>query len=172
MKSQFSRRDFLKLGGLTLGGLAFSPFLPGLTDFDDSFVVRIATDEMPVRAEPTDESRIYQTWYRDDLVHVYEQVIAEEPKHNPVWYRVWGGYLHRGRLQRVKTIYQTPVEIPEGTAISYRGHCPIYHAISIFQISRLGTTDSANLLWFGSLGGWLGRRPQDDRLHGRMVSHL
>lgn len=114
MKSQFSRRDFLKLGGLTLGGLAFSPFLPGLTSFDDSFVVRIATAEMPVRKQPTDDSRIELTWYRDELVHVYEEKIAEEPKHNPVWYRVWGGYLHRGRLQRVKTIYQTPQEVPAG----------------------------------------------------------
>jgi lipoprotein-anchoring transpeptidase ErfK/SrfK len=115
MSSQFSRRDFLKLSGLTLGGLAFSPFLPGLTDFDDSFVVRIATAQMPVRKEPTDESRIELTWYRDELVHVYGQVTAEEPLHNPVWYRVWGGYLHRGRLQRVKTLYQTPPSsIPEG----------------------------------------------------------
>lgn len=110
-----TRRDFLKLSGFTLGGLAFSPFLPGLTNFDDSFMVRIATAEMPVRMEPTDESRIYQTWYRDDLVHIYGQVVVAEPKHNPVWYQVWGGYLHRGRLQRVKTIYQTPVDVPEGT---------------------------------------------------------
>jgi len=115
MKSKFSRRDFLKLGGLALSGIAFSPFLPGLTSFDDSFVVRIATDEMPVRTQPTDDSRIYKTWHRDDLVHVYEEKIAEEPKYNPVWYRVWGGYLHRGRLHRVKTIYQTPVSsIPAG----------------------------------------------------------
>lgn len=115
MKSQLSRRDFLKLGGLTLGGLAFSPFLPGLTSFDDSFVVRIATAQMPVRKDPTDESRIELTWYRDELVHVYEEVTAEEPLHNPVWYRVWGGYLHRGRLQRVQTIYHTPPSaIPEG----------------------------------------------------------
>lgn len=115
MKSHFSRRDFLKLGGFALSGLAFSPFLPGLTDFDDSFVVRIATDQMPVRAQPNDESRISQTWYRDNLVHVYEEVAAEEPKYNPIWYRVWGGYLHRGRLQRVKTIYQKPVDISEGS---------------------------------------------------------
>ena len=115
MKSQFSRRDFLKLGGFTLGGLAFSPFLPGLTSFDDSFVVRIATAEMPVRKEPTDKSRIELTRYRDELVHIYGEVTAEEPLHNPVWYRVWGGYLHRGRLQKVKTIYQTPPNaIPEG----------------------------------------------------------
>jgi lipoprotein-anchoring transpeptidase ErfK/SrfK len=116
MKS-FSRRDFLKLSGLTLGGLAFTPFLPGLTDFDDSFVVRIASADMPVRVEPSDKSRIYRIWYRDDLVHVYEQVVAEEPKHNPVWYRVWGGYLHRGRLQRVKTIYQIPQDITEGKRV-------------------------------------------------------
>ncbi len=84
MNSGLSRRDFLKLSGLTLGGLAFSPFLPGLTDFDDSFVVRIATAQMPVRKEPTDESRIELTWYRDELVHIYGQVTAEEPPHNPV----------------------------------------------------------------------------------------
>lgn len=113
MKSKFSRRDFLKLSGLTLSGLAFSPFLPGLTDFDDSFVVRIATAQMPVRKSPTDDSRIELTWYRDDLVHVYEEFVAEEPKHNPVWYRVWGGYLHRGRLHRVKTIFQAPQDVSE-----------------------------------------------------------
>lgn len=115
MKKGLSRRDFLKLGGTALGGLAFSPFLPGFSDFDDSFVVRIATADMPVRKEPTDESRIELTWYRDELVHVYGEVTAEEPAHNPVWYRVWGGYLHRGRLHRVRTVYQTPLDsIPAG----------------------------------------------------------
>ena len=118
MNQKFSRRDFLKLSGLTLGGLAFSPFLPGLTDFDDSFVVRIATAEMPVRKAATDESQIQSTWYRDELVHVYEEVTAPLPLHNPVWYRVWGGFIHRGRLQKVKTIYQTPLSsIPEGTRV-------------------------------------------------------
>ncbi len=114
MNEKITRRDFLKLGGLALGSLAFTPFLPGLTDFKDSFMVRIATKEMLVRVQPSDDSRIYQTWYRDDLVHVYEEVVSDTPKHNPVWYRVWGGFLHRGRLQRVKTIYQQPVEIPQG----------------------------------------------------------
>lgn len=113
-----TRRDFLKLSGLALGGLAFSPFLPGLTDFDDSFVVRIGTANMPVRKEPTDESLIVLSRYRDELVHIYGEVSAAEPKHNPVWYRVWGGYLHRGRLQRVRTIYQEPVKsIPEGARL-------------------------------------------------------
>jgi len=116
MKSRINRRDFLKLSGLTLGGLAFSPFLPGLTDFDDGLVVRIGTAQMPVRKDPSDKSRIELTWYRDELVHVYEQITAAEPTYNPVWYRVWGGYLHRDRLQRVKTIYHTPpAEFPKDT---------------------------------------------------------
>ncbi|GAB4544962.1 MAG: hypothetical protein Fur002_18620 [Anaerolineales bacterium] len=112
MQNHFTRRDFLKLGGAALGSLAFSPFLPGLTDFNDSQTIRIATQEMPVRVKPSDDSRIYQTWLRDDLIHIYEEVIAEQPKHNPVWYRVWGGYIHRGRVQRVKTSYGQPQDIP------------------------------------------------------------
>ncbi|MBI3163423.1 MAG: L,D-transpeptidase [Anaerolineales bacterium] len=116
--NSLSRRDFLKIGGLALGGLAFTPFLPGLTDFDDSFVVRIGTANMPVRKEPSDESRIELSRYRDELVHVYGEVTAQEPEHNPVWYRVWGGYLHRGRLHRVRTIYHTPIEsIPAGSRL-------------------------------------------------------
>ncbi len=116
MKSGFTRRDFLKLSGLSAASLAFSPFLPGhLGSFDDSNVVRIATAELPVRREPTDKSDIRRMLTRDELVHVYEEVTADEPKYNPVWYRVWDGYVHRGRIQRVKTIFQQPVEIPEGT---------------------------------------------------------
>ena len=116
--NSLSRRDFLKVSGLALGGLAFTPFLPGLTDFDDSFVVRIGTANMPVRKEPSDESRIELSRYRDELVHVYGEVTAAEPKHNPVWYRVWGGYLHRGRLHRVRTVYQQPIKsISEGTRL-------------------------------------------------------
>jgi hypothetical protein len=58
------------------------------------------------------------TWYRDDLVHVYEEVVAKEPVYNPVWYRVWGGYMHRSRLQRVKNIPNIPLtSIPEGKRV-------------------------------------------------------
>jgi hypothetical protein len=37
-----SRRDFLKLGGLTLASLAFTPFLPEFTEFEDIDLVRVA----------------------------------------------------------------------------------------------------------------------------------
>jgi len=110
-----SRRDFLKLGGLSLGSLAFTPTLQNAFGFDDSNIVRVATNSVSVYSKPSDQSSIVSTWYRDELVHVYSEVIAEEPKYNPVWYRVWGGYMHRARLQRVKILFNEIIpSIPEG----------------------------------------------------------
>ncbi|GIK08434.1 MAG: hypothetical protein JETCAE02_08280 [Anaerolineaceae bacterium] len=117
MKS-ISRRDFLKLGGLALGSLAFSPHLSFDSRFDDASLVRVATSSVSVYAEPSDQSRIVSAWYRDELVRVYEEVrgVNGEPKYNPVWYRVWGGYMHRAHLQKIKIIYNQPIEaLAEGT---------------------------------------------------------
>ena len=115
MSSKLSRRDFLKLSSLALGGLAYSPLEPDAIDFDDSRIVRVTTDSVSAYSGPSDENRITGTWFRDELIHVYDEVIAEEPKYNPVWYRVWGGYMHRSRLQRVKFLYNQPLTyIPEG----------------------------------------------------------
>jgi len=107
----------MKLGGLALGSLAFSPLLPYASSFDDSSLLRVATTSVSVYREPSDKSPIYGTWYRDDLIHYYGEVksLDGEPKYNPVWYRVWGGYLHRSRLEKVKVVYNKPLEsIPEG----------------------------------------------------------
>ncbi len=92
---RLSRRDFLKLGGLSLGSLAFSPSLRNLGDFDDTEVIRVATKSVSVYSRPTDKSSIVSTWYRDELLHMYGEVTVDEPAHNPVWYRVWGGFVHR-----------------------------------------------------------------------------
>ena len=100
-----SRRDFLKLGSLSLGALAFSPLWQNTNGFDDSDLVRVATKSVSVYSQPTDQSSIVSTWYRDELLHIYGEVTVDEPAHNPVWYRVWGGYIHRSHLQQVKILY-------------------------------------------------------------------
>ena len=111
--STLSRRDFLKLGGLSLGTLAFSPSLRSFTGFDDSLLVRVATKSVSVYSKPSDKSSIVSTWYRDELLHVYEEVTVDEPAHNPVWYRVWGGYVHRSHLQKVKILYNETLSLSE-----------------------------------------------------------
>jgi hypothetical protein len=115
--SPLSRREFLKLGGLSLGTFAFSPSLGDFNTFDDSFLVRVATNSVSVYSKPSDKSAIVSTWYRDELLHVYGEEKVGEPAHNPVWYRVWGGYIHRARLQRVKVLYNKTLpslEVDEG----------------------------------------------------------
>jgi L,D-transpeptidase catalytic domain len=106
-----SRRDFLKLGGLSLGSLAFSPSLDQLVGFDDSDLVRVATEKISVYRKPNDKSAIVSTWFRDELLRVYEEVVADEPIINPVWYRVWGGFIHRAHLQRVKVVYNETLPV-------------------------------------------------------------
>ncbi len=104
-----SRRDFLKLGGLALASLAFTPFLPEITGFEDLDLVRVAKDPVSVYTQPSDKSQIVRTWMRDDLIHVYETVDSGSPSYNPIWYRVFGGYMHRARLQKVQIHYNTPL---------------------------------------------------------------
>jgi hypothetical protein len=104
-----SRRDFLKLGGLALASLAFTSFLPEFTEFEDMDLVRVTNIPVSVYTQPTDTSQIVRTWKRDDLIHVYETVNSGIPGYNPIWYRVFGGYMHRARLQKVRIHYNTPL---------------------------------------------------------------
>lgn len=109
-----SRRDFLKLGTLALGSLAFTTYLPDFIRYDDSELARVAISSISVHKAPSDESAIVGQWFRDDVIRIYETITAETPAYNPIWYRVWGGYMHRARLQRVRLRYNQPLEvIPE-----------------------------------------------------------
>lgn len=112
-----SRRDFLKLGGLALASLAFTSFLPEYTEFEDMDLVRVAKDPVSVYKEPTDTSLIVNTWPRDSLIHVYETIDSGTPGYNPIWYRVFGGYMHRARLQKVRIHYNAPLSIIPSTKL-------------------------------------------------------
>ncbi len=111
--TKITRRDFLKLGGLSLGSLAFTPALRDSLGFDDGNLIRVATNSVSVHSQPNDESRIVSTWYRDELVHVYGEVVSDTPSYNRVWYRVWGGYMHRARLQKVKMLFNPTLPVLE-----------------------------------------------------------
>lgn len=87
-----------------MSGLAFRP-LGGLgfrTDTGD--VARVAIKSVSVYSRPSDKSTILYQRYRDELINIYEEIVSEDgPGYNPVWYRVWRGYVHSAYLQRVKT---------------------------------------------------------------------
>ena len=114
--SGISRRDFLHLSVSALTGLVFSPTLGNEGPFEDGEQVRVATRSVSVYREPDDQSLIVGQRFRDELVHIYAEVDAGTPAYNPIWYRVWGGYIHRARLQKVKVLFYEPLTaITEGT---------------------------------------------------------
>lgn len=108
-----TRREFLKLGGAGLGGLALQSFsqFPGLAiTGDNATLARIATGSVSIYSQPWDQSRILYQRYRDDLVNLYYKVISDKgPEWNPVWFRVWGGYIHSKPLQYVSYRYNDVV---------------------------------------------------------------
>ena len=111
MNTNFSRRDFLKLGALSLAGLAFKPVYNFGELMDGEDLARVTIDSVSVYTEPDENSTIKFQRYRDEIFHVYEEVISDkEPTYNPLWYKVWGGYIHSAHTQRVQSSLNQVVE--------------------------------------------------------------
>lgn len=109
-----SRRNFLKLAALSLGSLAFRSMNQQEEPSYHHRLMRVgkisksgertsvSIYKTPSDANPTDI--LYQR-YKDELINVYYEVESEDgPEYNPIWYRVWRGYVHRGFLQEVEHI--------------------------------------------------------------------
>lgn len=111
MRATFTRRDFLKISGLGLGSLAFRPLFGYGEDRDGDDLARVAIHSVSVHSKPNDKSKILYQRFRDELINVYYELVSEDgPGYNPIWYRVWGGYVHSAHLQRVKIRYNPVVE--------------------------------------------------------------
>ena len=102
----FSRRNFIKLAGLSLGSLALRPMESKARPASHRRLMRVGSDKsVSIHKEPNDESVILYQRYKDDLINVYYEIESEHgPEYNPIWYRVWGGYVHRAQLVEVKNI--------------------------------------------------------------------
>ena len=111
MQDRINRRDFLKVGGLALGSLAFASPFTGEGDLDYGRIARVTIHDIDVRAEPRDGAEIVGKRFRDELVHIYYDLEpADAPAfYNKLWYRVWGGYLHSAYLQPVEIRYNSPL---------------------------------------------------------------
>ena len=135
----------MKLGSLAISGLAFRPaWWPGQEqtlgpDFPRQpeqpvgKLARITTKQVDVRSRPNDEAPIVGNRFRDQLVNVYEELVPPDaPKYyNPLWYRVWGGYIHSAHTQIVEIRLNEPerylrpggqlceVTVPYSTAFQY-----------------------------------------------------
>jgi len=115
---KLSRRDFLKLSTLALGGLAFNPFPSPYDDYQAGqlLVGRVTVDQQAaIYEEPRFHSGIVRWTRQDELLNIYYRLTpVEGPPYNPIWYRVWGGYIHSGYLQLARFRYNAPLDaVPE-----------------------------------------------------------
>ncbi|MBE0697570.1 MAG: L,D-transpeptidase [Anaerolineaceae bacterium] len=111
MSQTISRREFLKLSSLSLGGLAFRPLFGQGEDPDTGDIARVAIRSVSVYSKPSDKSKILYQRHRDELINIYDEIVSPDgPGYNPVWYKVWRGYIHSAYLQRVKVRLNAPVK--------------------------------------------------------------
>lgn len=105
--NHLSRREFLKLGGLSLGSLAFSNLsTPASSHLPPSAlgILRVTVDEISIFSEPDYDAEEIGVCLRDELIHYYEQIESPAgPDYNPRWYRIEQGYVHSARLQQVES---------------------------------------------------------------------
>lgn len=116
MSPLLSRRNFLRLASLGAASLAFRPSFDFGELQDSDQLLRVATTSVSVHTRPDENSRIVFQRYRDEVVNIYfEEMSDKPPLYNPLWYRVWGGYIHSARVQRVNVkINPVPTSLTEG----------------------------------------------------------
>lgn len=165
MKHSYSRRDFLKFGALSLGGLAFNTFPQPQDEYEYTTekIGRIAhSTSLSVYQEPNDQSQIRFQLYRDELVNIYYEVTPlTGPAWNPLWYRVWGGFIHSPYVQL------THVRLnPVASSLPERGHqlCEVTVPYTqLYLYSKVNGWEPLNRLYYETVHWAVGIDEGPDR---------
>jgi hypothetical protein len=117
-----SRREFIKLSGISLAALACrlpgNEQVRGLPELSGCSMGRIARNNEPVYSQPDLASKRLRILGRDELVSLLEEVESPYgPEHNQRWYRLEQGYLHSGNVQRVAYSTNLPLKSIPSTGI-------------------------------------------------------
>lgn len=108
--SSLSRREFLKLGGLTLAAAwlpGSAPLSSSPTETSNENQGRVVDTGAEVHGEPSFEAPIVKTLWKDTVFPILRATLGpeQEPLHNRVWYYIDGaGYVHSGVIQPVRTV--------------------------------------------------------------------
>ncbi len=118
MVERISRKGFLKLGVLALSTLAANPFpnSPDDSSRPSGTIGRITKDTVSVFKAPTwPKGETVGYLHRDTLENLYYSISPDDgPPYNPIWHRVWNGYIHSAYVQKVNYRFNPPVaSLPE-----------------------------------------------------------
>ncbi len=117
MKKQLNRREFLRLSGAALLGLAAQTTIPALAD---SFVHQellpapkpwgrvISWSAQAVRQATSAKSELVKWLAHDEVIPLLATTMGEAPwANNPIWYQTTEGFVHSGYIQPVEQALQT-----------------------------------------------------------------
>lgn len=112
-----SRKEFLRLSGVALGGLLLPGWQTRQASASDSAagLIRIATEKIGIYSKPSYDSSSTGYLTRDQLVYYDEELVSSYgPDFNPRWYKLKSGYIHTAYTQKVDTVlHETVWNIPE-----------------------------------------------------------
>ena len=103
-----SRRDFLKLSGLALGGALLPPTPPEEAPRQVQSLGR-AVRAISIYNRPSLNAASRFIMAADTVFNVYSTVLSNDDHYNRVWYETNGGYVYSGHAQPVRWELQTPV---------------------------------------------------------------
>jgi lipoprotein-anchoring transpeptidase ErfK/SrfK len=118
-----NRREFLTFGLLAAGATGLSGFRERLPPGEAPPIHgygRIAWDWLPVRKKPTFYADEVDRRYLDQVIPLLNVVEGPDgPAHNPLWYRIVGGYIYSGYIQPVETVLYAPARtVPKTGALA------------------------------------------------------
>lgn len=116
MSSAISRRDFLKLAGLSaFAGAVGSRFPAAPMRRAGELVGRVAYESISIFDSPRLSANTLGYRFRDELLDIeYPLTPFSGPAYNPLWYRIAEGYVHSGLIQPVETQHNQPLQsVPE-----------------------------------------------------------
>jgi hypothetical protein len=104
MKKSMDRRNFLKYLGIGFSTIGFPSSRSGIAAQSSPMGLgRVTSNTLSVYQEPTEYSKILFQRFFNDILNIYQETISSDgPGYNPLWYRVWGGYVHSAFVQPVK----------------------------------------------------------------------
>ena len=108
-----SRREFLKLGGISLAGI-WMPAM-NLASNEPTYQGRVCVEKTDIYLKPSFSEKKDKSLWRDTVFPIIEATAGVgEPIHNRIWYKLNDGYVHSGDIQPVRTlINQVTSQIPE-----------------------------------------------------------
>lgn len=119
--NSFSRRDFLKLAGLGLGGYLSRRFMqwPALAPFPDAQRLgRVAISQTELKSLPDEKSATVRLVYEDTVVPVLREVLGPMPgRINQRWVDTGEGYIWSPVVQPARNLPNPPVSALAQTSL-------------------------------------------------------